>query len=65
MLFVNLVGRHMTVETTYKTFAVHYSQSFTVKKILEIFENNFKIDKRNLFNEWEKIDKRWTIFNCS
>ena len=22
MLFVNLVGRHMTVETTYKTFAV-------------------------------------------
>ena len=23
MLFVNLVGRHMTVEKTYKTFAVY------------------------------------------
>ena len=27
MLFVDLVGRHMTVETTYKTFAV-YASSF-------------------------------------
>ena len=33
MLFVDLVGRHMTVETTYKTFAV-YSQKIFQKIIL-------------------------------
>ena len=47
MLFVNLVGRHMTVETTYKTFAVYeYLERLEgkIRKCLffyvEIFKNN-------------------------
>ena len=40
MLFVNLVGRHMTVETTYKTFAVYF--------------NNFDADQdEKLVNSYE------------